>query len=227
MSEKPIIFSGPMVRAILEGRKHMARRVVKPQPVLVYPDENPFHRIYEWKGGRFAHAPYQVGDVLWVRETWADTNGECGPMVSYRAGGDKFLMDDPDLLCTDGSIDYGKLGKCQFTMWCGDLRRGEPEHSWRSSLFMPRWASRINLVVTSVKVERLQDISEEDCIAEGINVDWTWPENVDTDGEYYSAQEREARTIEAFEELWDSINGKKSPWSKNDWVWVVEFEVKE
>ena len=199
MTEKPIIFSGPMIRAILEGRKTQTRRVVKPQPNC-----------------GLKPCPWQVGDTLWVRETWADTNGECGPMISYKAGGDRFLADPPS------AFDCSKYPGCKFTMWCGDLRRGEPGHSWRSPIHMPRWASRITLEVTGIRAERLNDISEEDARKEGI-----------ADGGCRNCGENEPcgcdnpqpDPVDAFIFEWNMINAKRGyDWHTNPWVWVLGFK---
>ena len=223
VKEKPIIFTAESVRAILERRKTQTRRLIKPQPDIVASDGSP---VIISDSGCFEDikAPFQVGQTLWVKETWADTNGESGPMLSYRAGGDKFFMDDPDFLEPDGSMDYSKTPDCHFTMWCGDLRRGEEGHSWRSPMFMPRWASRITLDVVSVRVERLQDISGEDAFAEGISCASWMESDWDDDGYPTPMGKRYARAIEEYEEAWDRINGKKNPWSSNPWVWVIEFK---
>lgn len=216
--ERPILFSGEMVRAILNGRKTQTRRAVKSP----YSSDGPFQWVSTPEGfygcldlsgdgfdvdGKpqvFA-CPYGVpGDRLWVRETWADTNGESGPMISYKAGGDRFLIDD------SSPVDYSRYPGCQFTMWCGDLRRGAPGHSWRPSIHMPRWASRITLEVTDVRVQRLQDISEEDAEAEGAIC-------------AYKNNEPQSY-IDAFHALWDSLNAKRSfGWDADPWVWVITF----
>jgi hypothetical protein len=188
--ERPILFSGPMVRAILEGRKHQTRRIVrvrKPTDHLVL--ASPYATSL---------CPYgQPGDRLWVRETW----GPCAGGVVYRASED-------GAACPDG-------GK------------------WKPSIFMPRWASRITLEVTDVRVERLQDISEEDIAAEGIPLkrsqltgglgvpgDWLADERGLDDsfrGDLINAKS-------AWQLLWDSINADRASWASNPWVWVVEFK---
>ena len=140
----PIIFSGPMIRAILDGRKTQSRRLITSQ----------------WSNVKMHHE-MDERCLLWVRETWADVNTENGPALAYRAGGLHFCVDDAY------PVEYERYPKMQFTMWCGDLERGEPGHSWRSPLHMPRWASRLTLEVTDVRVQRLRDIAEDDAIAEG------------------------------------------------------------
>ncbi len=171
--EKPILFSGEMVRAILDGRKTQTRRVVRREHI-------PFvHSLLAgWISGRWSHLPLpygRPGDQLWVRETWLeDTVGN----IRYRA--------------TERAVQDGN--------W-----------KWRPSIFMPRWASRISLEVTAVRVERVRDISEEDARAEGVD------SIVATDT--YSSYRM------GFRKLWDSINAKRGySWESNPWVWVVEFK---
>lgn len=139
MKERPIIFSGPMVRAILDGRKTMTRRVVKPQPETACMISDSTASLC-YPGMLWRKCPYGVpGDLLWVRETWATTE-QAGVHPSdaellYRAT-------DPDWVTWDG--------------W-----------RWSPSIFMPRWASRLTLRIMSVSVERVQEIPEADARAEG------------------------------------------------------------
>ena len=185
MKERPILFSGPMVRAILEGRKTQTRRVIKPQPTsdhgLV------FEGIAPGKFGAVSDGeitcPYgTIGDRLWVKETHhvrdAGYVDGTGRDIVYKA-------DDED-------FPYG----------------------WTPSIHMPRWASRINLEITGIRVERLQDISEEDAKAEGVGVHGGW----NADETEYGVNARGP-----FSRLWDSINAKRHPWASNPWVWVIEF----
>lgn len=178
MNEKPILFSGEMVRAILDGRKKMTRRVVKGLPQITS------DRVDMGKtgglcfvGGHLVNVPYQAGQRLWVRETWADpTNNR---IAVYRA---------------DGATAFQGM-------------------KWKPSIFMPRWACRLELVVTAVRVERLQDISDKDAVKEGcFNQSKLSPK------EDYSFRG-------GFRALWDSLNEKRGyGWDSNPWVWVVEFE---
>jgi hypothetical protein len=208
MSERPILFSVEMVRAILEGRKTQTRRVVKPQPVQgewgwdgevgwIYKDEvffdddqmksHLFHNVYGDKGSPYGSI-YGNGpaDELWVRETWG---------TEVRWGTTK-----PSDLPRDIKIYYRTDGEGQSGL-----------DQWRPSIFMPRWASRIQLSLTDVRVERLWEISETECQAEGIAGD---PD--------------EEMLIPQFHRLWDRINAKRGfPWKSNPWVWVVEFELKQ
>lgn len=184
MKERGILMSGPMVRAILEGRKTQTRRAIKAEIGVA--------------NGEWLKCQYgKPGDRLWVRETWAPCiGGPCEPSnpVLYRA--DQFEHYD-------------------------ELR-------WRPSIFMPRWASRITLEITGVRVERLQDLSESDALAEGIYAAKSGrlggTKEVETwDGRnfFYHPDTHAARFD--YSSLWDSINGKKHPWASNPWVWVIEF----
>ena len=217
MKERPIRFSAPMVRAIIDGSKTQTRRVVKPlrrwssqYPILDAIACAASHAAWWWDGlhshvGIMQPCPYgKPGDRLWVRETWAETDRHDGtPVVAYRAGGcigvGRTQRDGPDHLIRAFAWDDAPEGGIR----------------WRASIHMPRWASRILLEVTDVRVERLQDISEADAQAEGVKVDGNGhavrDDVVNVGG---------ART--AFAELWESINGPDS-WATNPWVWVVEF----
>ena len=177
MNERPILFSAPMVRAILAGTKTQTRRVVKPQA------------IGQW--GPVVPCPYgQPGDRLWVRESLA-YDSERG---HYYAATEPGTLGNPS---GRTYVDYDNE-----TPAIGLPARSIP------CIHMPRWASRITLEFTAVRVERLQDISEADAVAEGVRNSLHLPGG------------RFAR--ENFEHLWWTINGDGS-WDANPWVWVVEF----
>jgi len=217
--ERPILFSGPMVRAIIAGRKTQTRRVVRGMPhdavnVRLVGEDLKFGEYSgpEAQPGRYGRVPCpygQPGDRLWVRETWAKPTD---------ARSTKFA--DVVLYAAD------------FT----DRWRGHAhfDGNWRPSIHMPRKASRITLEITGVRVERLQDISGDDAKAEGLRC-WT------KDGTVYKwgLAERHVsgeldpvvpwsempRThIRAWAAAWDSINGTRAPWDSNPWVWVIEFK---
>ena len=207
MKERPIIFNAEMVRTILDGRKTQTRRVIKPQsPYCQLLDNGQLEHIpdggFDW-GLTYTKCPHgKVGDMLWVRETFAYREntqlGSCQLPIWYRA---------------DGISHQKQWGLNSFN-------RGK----WKPSIHMPRWASRITLEITNIRVERIQEITEEDVTAEGITMNnrpyagWYWMENV------YSTNS----PLLAFEKLWDSINTKRGyGWDKNPWVWVIEFKVKE
>lgn len=194
MTERPVIFNGEMVRAILAGRKTQTRRIMKPQPEPVpgQPGEywwpakafetmvkmSDFQRV-GFEGAAADASPFgRIGDRLWVRETF----GDCGVRLVYRADDD------------DGA-------SCQVARWT-------------PSIHMPRSACRMLLEITDVRVERLNDISEQDALAEGID-DGTSPAAI--------AVGWFEKPRKAFRRLWERIYGQES-WDSNPWVWVVEFK---
>jgi len=189
MTEHPIIFSGPMVRAILDGRKTQTRRVMKFQPPksvhIVYNYRDVYIAQQDGPNKSFTHSwncPYgKPGDKLYVRETWAEKSGKLAPYrsnVQYRA-------DDQDLV------------------W---------QKKWSASIHMPKWAARIWLDIIGVRIERVQDISDDNIWAEGIRTERKTPEP------------KMARH-NGFTILWDSINAKRGySWESNPWVWVIEFK---
>lgn len=203
MKERPILFNAEMVKAILSGRKTQTRRMVK----LPLRDVNMGCELAgnelagEVKAGDYSNCPlWKPGDQLWVRETWSDVNNAGCPSVAYRADGEV-----RDLGEEDGEEADPNLEKYWFATWYPDLINGT-EGRWRPSIHMPRWASRINLLITGVRVERLDDISLHDARCEGI---------VD---HHNVGQEKYL-----FSRLWRDIYGEES-WSDNPWVWVIEFE---
>lgn len=219
MSEKPTLFSGAMVRAIINGTKTQTRRIVKPEPVLdsslisgptgvvdgkevgvvrrnhlIWPAKHgchtDFHQGIRWIENR---CPYgQPSDRIWVRE-----NGWEPPLITskmLREGADtwpKYAYDADDI---DHAF-YKEMG------W-----------KRRPSIHMPRWASRLTLEIVSVRVERLQNISTDDAEAEGA-IRW-WNEQ--------PTPREIVHPKRAYQNLWESINGEGS-WAANPWVWVVEF----
>lgn len=206
---KPILFSTEMVQAILEGRKTQTRRIIKPQT-----DENgvgfmknpplDWESTYKetwcpWKwdtveGERVSKfCPYgDIGDILWVRETWQK--------IITPFGKDAFVYKADDDFYKDTIED-----------WPG----------WSPSIFMPKEACRLFLKITSIRVERLQGISEQDAIAEGVRK----YENriIQTKYKDYVNARPTSSAVESFETLWQSVYGRES-WDANPWVWVIEFE---
>ncbi len=201
MKEKPILFSAPMVRAILEGRKTQTRRIVKPQPLWVADPSVPF-KTADCDPRGIIRCPYgQPGDRIWVRETWAyhPDFPEATHRAIYRA--EKGVENDVD--------------------------------RWRPSIHMPRWASRILLEVTGIRVERLNDISEVDSLSEGIlsvrsdefEADHfkDWKKRFDAAVSSGEKPPVGPSPKESFKVLWESINGTGS-WEANPFVWVIEFK---
>lgn len=208
MKERPILFNSEMVRAVLDSRKTVTRRVVKAK---VKPDADglAFHIAdQQWcdTSDNRINCPYGVpGDRLWVRETWGVTTWLPGKGLRtiQRTDNEKQFHKWLDL-----SLDQRNQAWRAFLKFDASGGGG-----WTPSIHMPRWASRILLEVVSVRVERVGDISEGDAKAEGC--DPSFPITLG-----YGSQYRRA-----FAFLWDSINAKRGyGWNINPWVWVVEFK---
>jgi hypothetical protein len=242
MKERPIIFSGESVRTILDGRKTQTRRVItnsggndvhidrllgewslSEHPVSYEEAKASFDDYYPWRPTRgpkpgdwlwtlqtdvddtachVFRCPHGVpGDVLWVRETWQHLEYGGDDIVVYRAT----CIND----CFGWSPGEGVIEQIKIK-------------SWRPSIHMPKWACRLRLRVTDVRVERVQEISEEDARAEGcvcdVEIERQLPggEPADYTGLY---------ATERFEEGWDALNAKRGfGWAKNPWVWALTFE---
>lgn len=199
VKERPILFSGEMVRAILAGRKTQTRRVMKPQP----PDDwRPICFAYYWpivvdrhgedRDGEMIFGAYDdecgfkcpyggPGQRLWVRETWGYTTDYDGPYI----------------------LDKRKA------LYRADQHREIFPDRWRPSIHMPHWASRITLEITEVRAQRLQEISHRDALAEGVA---------------YDVSKSDGAPLDRFRDLWNRINGKKHPWESNPWVWAISFK---
>ncbi len=214
MKERPILFSAPMVRALLAGTKTQTRRLIKPQPIsngFGPPDpvhDIPCHCDYyppsamlwpDEQGGMLngdAGHPWHGVDRLWVKETHVIDNPEY--VASYKA--QPWLgMPDP------GTAEV---------FYMATEKNPDIFPRKRPSIFMPRWASRISLEITDVTAERLQKISEADAKAEGVDA-WQ-SENYRVANNIFDGYRL------AYAELWNEINGPGS-WAKNPWVWVVSF----
>ena len=214
---KPILFNTEMVRAILDGRKTCTRRAIKPQPdekhkfPLGFVTDSTEKKkagcfgfgIDEYGGSiQYAKPPYQPGDILYVRETWQCWRAhryEATADIRFRAGGD-----DVRLQFANGNTDsINRLDYDTFVHKCFS-HYGE----WKQSLFMPKVSARIWLKVTDVRVERLQDMTDDDAEAEGC-FDYT-------------------STALGFFDVWDSTIKKSDldryGWNANPWVWVIKFE---
>lgn len=227
MKERPILFSAPMVRAILAGKKTQTRRLVKYHDGgLAYPREDCHWRVASdglWHPcvdflGRGISDPIgegiackfgAPGDRLWVRETWApvdflDRGHELHDPIAIGYRADHAAI----------SHEFGNVHSLDVTNW------GWDKVNWRPSIHMPRWASRITLEVTDVRVDRLNDISEEDARAEGVS-----PRDAAIVFGAGKIQPQLNSTHRgAFAVLWDSINADRAPWDSNPWVWVVAFK---
>lgn len=210
MTERPILFSGPMVRALLAGTKTQTRRVVK----LRHGADVVVVNGQVWKPARVDYAGYvdcpygQPGDRLWVRETFCPIY----PQDPHYNGG--------------RPIEYDYAATYQHGSRLGDLI-GEKK-KWKPSIHMPRIASRILLEITAVRVERLHDISEADALAEGIETMREHDRCARPTGRILGLGHPRGeppywmRPVQAYALLWESINGPGS-WDANPWVWAVTF----
>lgn len=199
IKERPILFSGPMIRALLAGTKTQTRRVVKPtsgphniEQVISTPDSLAAFVRHRCPYGK-------TGDRMWVREAWK--------VSAHQHGYDNGTQESGSIDFEEGVavVQYRSDGALKTF---DDLDAADDEQAsraiakWRPSIHMPRWASRILLEIVSVRVERLQDISDEDAVAEGMPIDDAWYD---------------------YMRLWERLNGASS-WAANPWVWVVEFK---
>jgi len=207
MKERGILFNGEMVNAVLNGTKTQTRRPIKPQPF-----NNGFQvvgkRTYDARHPAFVRdrSPWQVGMTLWVRETHALV-----PPSQY---------DLSDLTTTPHPCDFQDSAcvyRQEWDQWgddndCTPEEYQEPIGGWRPSIHMPRWASRIDLDVTRVWVERVQEIAPADCVAEGVTV------------ATFEGEPQTQYACSQYAYLWDSICGKTEfHWDANPWVWACEF----
>ncbi|MDX7490213.1 hypothetical protein [Serratia marcescens] len=243
MKERPVIFNGEMVRALLDGRKTQTRRVMKVQPKpsetrlgdfwfsskklesMVHvsdftPGNSPIadcHLFFQEHCCPFG----QVGDRLWVRETFATLGNEDGCAIDWDEnlvkGGGQEAARIYRASCEQKSGNYGLWSIPDIADWKPHTWNVQYEGSWVPSIHMPRWASRILLEITAVRVEQLKDISQPDAIAEGgppshpsidaVSRDYGFPD--------FSRS--------WFAQTWQHIYGEES-WNANPWVWVIEFK---
>ena len=251
MTTRPILFSRPMVRALLAGEKGQTRRLLKRQPEAprcIYDCDGADTTVtahytkgvkgllarFEWAMTRLNQTPApfadgstydwscpygNVGDELWCRETWA-----------YLGGDEDLYQREPRAVSYRATWDSDQCwqfpNRAPFTDYV-------PGGKWRPSIFMPRWASRLTLRVTGIRVERAQSISEADAIAEGMAHYWK-------EMDYAASQAIEHRWDDAaraygyektppdyrglYAVLWDQINGKRAPFASNPWTWVIDVE---
>ena len=218
-----------MVRAILDGTKSQTRRIVKPQPyeaatvpgIWTHEDLNAdfgqsdFGSCFQ----KLAKKPYaEKGDRIWVRETWQRVweceYCECWNWCYHRKNPGQDPPPGEHGECPCSRIVYRATEPNGIEDYCKPHPIDPIEVvplGWRPSIFMFRWASRINLEITDVRVEQLQSITEEDARAEGMRYEHE---------RLYCAHGHRSE----FERLWDQINGDRAPWAENPWVWVLEFK---
>lgn len=236
MAELPILFGGPMVKAILEGRKTQTRRVIKPQPPVVE-HEQFFPSIGIWLCKAEGHdekmlkCPYGIpGDRLWVRETFTTFRKDTEAEGAAKLEAAKKIASIEDLErwsnMPSGGGGQSVLYKADFGEWADN-----PESDlgpWKPSIHMPRWASRILLEIVSIRVERVQDITSEDALAEGIE-DVGGQASCNPYRNYLKGEPGEmnmhcSAPTRSFQTLWDSINAKRGfGWDANPWVYRIEF----
>ena len=248
MSDKPMLFSGAMVRAILAGAKTQTRRVITEKQLAKFNAINPAHQGMEelmiaWDGYAresddllsidaqrlkqklLAIPPYAVGDRLWVRETWALVQKQDGCLWEEGERDVPRQCEGCNGCCVEYRADTGNKYPGAWPDECGD----DPSCGrWRSPIHMPKWAARLWLRVTDVRVQRVQEISTEDAMCEGIEtVGCHVPIDVDKGQRYYCRNYLTGAwnltPVPSFATLWDSIN-RGYGWDANPLVWVVEFE---
>lgn len=222
VKERPIIFSGEMVKAILDGKKTMTRRVIK-SDISAYDHGHIIKQSSDKSregsacffnkpvgcmvtSSKLVKCPYgKIGDHLWVRETHHVVGGTADYEIE--------------------EIKQGLQDIKNFVSYKADGYGNPCDGGWTSPMFMPRWTSRILLEITDIRVERLNDISEADAVKEGLRILPASGRYVVNPGDqHFGGASHDA--VEVFSWLWDSLNTKKGyPWSSNPWVWVVEFKV--
>lgn len=220
---RPILFSGPMVRALLDGRKTQTRRILKPQPpeysklVGIYAPgltavfDHPFHQ-----SDVTVELPYMPSQLLWVREGCAET---------WNVNDMKDWPRRPHTPTTDPQcvVIYRADGDWQ---WCDGDGFSTESSFWKPSIHMPRVWSRLTLEVTAVKVERLQEISEEDAIAEGIEQVDEFPAGTVRYRDYSGTMSGLSSPLLSFRSLWDHLNaGRGFGWGADPWVIALTFTV--
>lgn len=200
MTDKPIIFSAPMVRALLDGRKTQTRRVIKPRRHASLFDGSWADNYVldpgnaEW---RECEIKFRIGDRLYVREAWHAAR-------SLDSTKPRDIPRDADIEHAATARNYAEIGL-----------KGKP----RPGMFLPRWASRLTLIVTDVRVQRLQEISPEDAHDEGTGY-------IDRDGIDHCAGGHPSYSVSAYHDLWNSLNAKRGfGWETNPWVVALTFDV--
>ncbi|MCD2460419.1 hypothetical protein LRM39_18285 [Enterobacter cloacae complex sp. 2021EL-01261] len=186
-----MIFNSEMVRAILDGRKTQTRRIIKPQPVMYEPGQS-IH-VSDMINDALRCPFGSVGDRIWVRETWAEAGAGAPDLKLYRANYPEHVP-----------AHYENVPPVD-------------EIRWTPSIHMPRWASRITLEIVGVRVERLQDISQADAVAEG--APQSHP-SIDAVSQQHGFPDFSRSW---YGQTWQSIYGAES-WQFNPWVWVIEFK---
>ncbi|HIG8619994.1 TPA: hypothetical protein ACYEOD_002641 [Klebsiella michiganensis] len=233
MKERGMIFNGEMVRALMSGRKTQTRRPIKwKQTRFTEIGEREDGSKWPWSEDAehacdFWHpCPFgAVGDRIWVRETWATLGNEDGCCIDWEGnlckGDERSAARIYRASCEQRPGDYGLWSIPDDAYWKPHTKEHKFEGAWRPSIHMPRWASRILLEITDVRVERLNAISEEDATAEGVPPAGSLLP--DYPGTFLTPKGDFATAKVAFQRLWESIYGEES-WKANGWVWVISFK---
>lgn len=210
VKERPILFSAPMVRAILDGRKTQTRRVMKPQMELVRAKDGDGIVIYAgWA------LPVKKGGSL----LWPNANESIVALCPYGVPGDRLWVREALRLTVEGPPVYEADGEL-VSQWVTIPADAAPfVKPYRPGMLMPRWASRITLELTDVRVELLQDISYDDILAEGTRIAVIDKEKA----EAMPLRDKQRLARDAFYFLWEGINGERAPWASNPWVWALTF----
>lgn len=216
MKERPILFSDQRVRALLSGQQSQTRRIMKSQPFGPVQDNHEGCYGIDVKRNHLQgnlvmsmenishHCPHgQPGDRLWVRETWR------GPVISPEDVAR--YQQDPAAFRERQYCRY----RADTSAWGSEDGFGHP--GWQAGIHMPRWASRIDLLITRLRVEKIQDISDDDIIAEGVQFDSHFLNN------FFTLQSETDSPKEAYRKAWIAQYGGTS-WEVNPWVWVIDFE---
>lgn len=228
MTDRPMIFSAPMVQALLDRRKTQTRRLLEPQP----PEGHQLVGIYApgltavfnpaGRGSRFnadqdvyVRLP-SIGDCIWVKEAWNtftfSQDGECAWPTDTIPTREEMRDLQAEAYRYDTQVVYRESDRAR--KWFQDA-------TWRSPIFMPKWASRLTLTVTDVRVQRVQEITEADARAEGVDPPMA---EVDTPAGPMLCPYLGGSYVDAFRDLWDSIHGPDT-WDRNDWVAAITFDV--
>lgn len=220
MKERPILFSEQRVRALLVGQQTQTRRIMKTQALGPGQDNHEgvhafdvsANHLHGYKMMAMTDISYQCpygkpGDILWVRETWRGPIVPESALAEYERDPTPFRLPE---FC-QYRADSNELGHHSMNDTEGE------QFGWQTAIHMPRWASRINLQITGVRAEKIQDISEDDIMAEGVQTDSHFLNN------FFTMNMNSESPKEAYRKAWQKQYGATS-WEVNPWVWVVEFQ---
>ncbi len=208
MKEHPISMSTLMVKAILDGSKTQTRRTNGLDKVNEHPDEWKLDLLMD--STIASHPPAKV--ACFLPEDSLDPVNVVFVKCPYGQAGDSLWVRETWCLLA-GDDEQGDP-----ILYKADPANANEKVKWHPSIFIPRWASRITLEITEIRVQRVQEINADDCEAEGIE------SAIEDDDHMDTWAMRDMDLIDRYHRLWDSINGKRHPWSKNEWVWCISFK---